>query len=64
MGQDVVSVTPHGGNLLVRFKSGGCTTVSVGANATLVNYNNDGITIRQNGVTKYFDLNRHSWTTY
>lgn len=59
---DVLSVEPKSSGFLVRFRGGSVRTLSVGADATLVHYTNDGVTYKQRGKTKYYDLKSNAIT--
>ena len=56
MSNQIISVEPNSSGFLVRFSSGGCRTLSVGPNATLIHYTDEGVTYKQGGKTKYFNL--------
>ena len=55
MANDILSVEPNSSGLFIRFSNGGCRTISVGPDAELIHYTNDGITYKQRGQTKYFN---------
>ena len=56
MSNEILSVEPKSSGLFIRFSNGSCRTISVGPDAELIHYTNDGITYKQRGATKYFDL--------
>lgn len=64
MAKEIASVeiqSSHGG-IFIRFLDGSCRTLGIGHRGTLINYSNDGITYKENGKTKYYNLKTDSVT--
>lgn len=57
MAKEIASVEiKSSSGIFIRFLDGSCRTIGIGHNGTLIHYTNDGITYKENGKTKYFNL--------
>ena len=56
MTNEILSVEPTHGGLLLRYASGGCRTIGVGKDAVVMHYTQETVTYKQDGKTKIFNL--------
>ena len=60
MAETIIAVVKTSGGFQLRYASGGCRTINVGQDAEVMQFSQEGITYKQGGKTKYFNLKNGS----